>query len=64
MPAEAKGKVPVIIQSSFGFGKKGGAVSGKRFAAFTSRGYAVAEFSFNQVAVDRGMWNRPVLVSL
>src|SRR5438034_139734 len=48
----AKGKVPVIIQSSFGFGKKGGAASGKRFTTFTSRGYAVAEFSFNQVASD------------
>src|SRR5436309_6455297 len=50
LPADAKGKVPVIIQSSFGFGKKGGAASGKRFTTFTSRGYAVAEFSFNQVA--------------
>src|SRR5205085_656101 len=51
LPADVKGKVPVLIQSSFGFGK-GGGTSGKRFTTFTSRGYAVAEFSFNQVAPD------------
>ena len=37
----------VNIQGSFfGFGKGGGAASGKRFATFTGRGYAVAEFDF------------------
>lgn len=51
LPMNAKGKVPVIIQSSFGFG--GGSGSGKRFMAFTSKGYAVAELSFNQVAADK-----------
>jgi hypothetical protein len=53
LPSDAKGKVPVVIQSSFGrgFGKRGGAAS-KRFTTYTRRGYAVAEFSFNQVASD------------
>ncbi|HEY8504629.1 MAG TPA: hypothetical protein VIL46_08605, partial [Gemmataceae bacterium] len=52
LPSEAKGKVPVLVQSTFGF-RKGGAPSGRRFATFTGRGYAVAELSFNQVATDR-----------
>ncbi len=51
LPDGIKGKVPVLIQSSFGFGG-GGPPSGRRFATFTGRGYAVAEFSFNQVASD------------
>jgi len=51
LPAGATGKVPVLIQSSFGFGK-GGAASSKRFTTYTNRGYAVAELSFNQVAAD------------
>jgi endo-1,4-beta-xylanase len=53
LPAGAKGKVPVIIQSTFGPGFGKGPVSGKRYAVFTSRGYAVAELSFAQVAGDR-----------
>ena len=50
-PIDAKGKLPVIIQGAFTFGK-GGAVSGKRYTPFTSRGYAVAEFEFGQLAPD------------
>jgi endo-1,4-beta-xylanase len=57
MPTEAKGPVPVVVQGSFslpGGGKfkgKGGA-PGRRFAAHAGRGYAVAEFPFNEVAID------------
>jgi len=49
LPADAKGKVPVLIQSAFG---KGGGASGKAYAQYTSRGYAVAEFNWNAVAAD------------
>jgi endo-1,4-beta-xylanase len=52
LPSDAKGKVPVVIQSTFGPGFGKGPPSGKYFTAFTSRGYAVALFSFNQVAAD------------
>jgi len=50
LPAGAKEKVPVLIQSG-GFGGKGGGGS-KRFKTYTDRGYAVAEFSWNAVAGD------------
>jgi endo-1,4-beta-xylanase len=52
LPAGVKGKVPVIIQSTFGPGFGKGPPAGKRYATFTSRGYAVAELSFAQVAAD------------
>jgi hypothetical protein len=51
LPAEAKGKVPVLIQAG-GFGKGGGGAPGKRFKTYTDRGYAVAEFNWNAVAAD------------
>jgi hypothetical protein len=47
LPADAKGKVPVLIQSG-GFGKGGN----KRFKQYTDRGYAVAEFNWNAAAAD------------
>ncbi len=47
LPMNAKGKVPVIIQSSFF--KPGTA---KQFKVFTDQGYAVAEINFNEVAAD------------
>ncbi len=50
MPSDAKGPVPVIVQSSFG--RRGGAPSGKPFALYSKRGYAVAECSYNEVAID------------
>ncbi|MCI0455702.1 MAG: acetylxylan esterase [Gemmataceae bacterium] len=49
LPAGARGKIPVLIQSQ-GFGKGGG--GGKRFKTYTDRGYAVAEFNWNAVAAD------------
>jgi endo-1,4-beta-xylanase len=52
LPSNAKGKVPVLIQGAFGFRPKGAAPSNKRYTTFTSRGYAVAEISFQQVAAD------------
>lgn len=52
LPMNAKGKVPVLIQSTNPFSKGGGGASGKRFKAFTDRGYAVAEFNWNAIAVD------------
>jgi endo-1,4-beta-xylanase len=53
LPMNAKEKVPVLIQSTgFGFGKKGAGAPGARFKTYTDRGYAVAEFSWNSVAVD------------
>lgn len=53
LPMEAKGPVPVLIQSTgFGFGGKGKDTSGKRFKQITDRGYAVAEFGWNSVAAD------------
>ena len=51
MPQDAKGPVPVVIQSGFGAGKKG-PPTGKPYAVFTQRGYAVAECYFNEVAID------------
>jgi endo-1,4-beta-xylanase len=50
-PADAKGPMPVIIQGAFFFGRKAPA-SGRRFAAFTKRGYAVAELPFTEIAAD------------
>jgi hypothetical protein len=55
LPMDAKGKVPVLIQSG-GFGGKGGAPGGgvgKRFKTYTDRGYAVAEFNWNAAAADK-----------
>lgn len=49
LPADAKAPVPVIVQSGFG---RRGAASGRRYALFTRRGYAVAECQFNEVALD------------
>jgi endo-1,4-beta-xylanase len=49
-PTDAKGPLPVVVQSSFG--PRGGAPSGKRFATYAQRVYAVAECSFNEVAID------------
>ena len=53
LPKDAKGPLPVIVQSSFG-ARPGGITgpAGKPFAAYTQRGYAVAEMSFNEVALD------------
>jgi endo-1,4-beta-xylanase len=50
LPSDAKGPVPVVIQS--GFGRLGG-TSGMRFTAFTKRGFAYAECNFNEIALDR-----------
>ena len=49
LPPDAKAPVPVVVQS--GFGRRGPS-SGQRFSLFTRRGYAVAECSFNEVALD------------
>jgi endo-1,4-beta-xylanase len=50
VPTEAKGPVPVVVQS--GFGPRKGPPSGRPFAAYAKRGYGVAECSFNEVAID------------
>jgi hypothetical protein len=57
LPSEAKEKVPVLIQASFGgFGKKGDNKAapppGQPFAQYTKRGFAVAQFVWNTVAAD------------
>ena len=54
LPSNTEGKVPVIIQGAFGRrpGQESGPPPGERFATYTSRGYAVAEFDFQQVAAD------------
>jgi len=49
LPQDAKGPVPVVIQSGFG---RRGAPSGRFFTTFTKRGYAVAECYFQEVATD------------
>lgn len=50
LPSETKGKLPVVIQSSFGpwMAKP----TGKFYAIFGQRGYAVAECSFVEAAAD------------
>src|SRR5207302_2213627 len=53
LPKDAKGPVPVVVQS--GFGRPGGGKgppSGKPFVTYTRRGYAVAELSFQELAAD------------
>ena len=53
LPAGAKGPVPVVVQSSFGFGRPPGKVAvGRPFAAYAKRGYAVAECRFSEFAAD------------
>jgi endo-1,4-beta-xylanase len=49
LPQNAKDPVPVIVRSGFG---RRGAPTGKSFTPFTQRGYAVAECSFQEVALD------------
>ena len=54
-PKDAKGPVPVVVQSAFSFGKgRPGAStekpSGRPFAAHARRGYAVAQLNFQQLA--------------
>jgi endo-1,4-beta-xylanase len=49
LPQNAKGPVPVVIQSGFG---RRGAASGRRFTVFTKRGYAFAECNFQEAAPD------------
>jgi endo-1,4-beta-xylanase len=49
LPPDAKAPVPVVVQSGFG---RRGAASGQRFTLFTKHSYAVAECSFNEVAMD------------
>lgn len=51
LPMNAKEKVPVLVQSTGFFVKKGGA-PGQRFKTYAERGYAVVEFSWNAVAAD------------
>jgi hypothetical protein len=50
LPSEAKGKLPVVIQSSFG--PRMPTPMGKFYAIFAQRGYAVAECSFVEAAAD------------
>jgi endo-1,4-beta-xylanase len=50
VPQDAKDSVPVVVQSSFV--RPGAAPSNQRFTMLTKRGYAVAECSFNEVALD------------
>jgi endo-1,4-beta-xylanase len=54
LPMNAKGKVPVIIHYSSGsiVGKKRTGLSGKHLTMFTGRGYAIAEFSSQQIVLD------------
>jgi endo-1,4-beta-xylanase len=49
LPQDAKDPVPVLVQSGFGRRR---ILDGRPFALFTKRGYAVAECSFNEVALD------------
>ncbi len=51
-PRDAKKAVPVVMRSSFGRRGQGAPPSGKPFAAFTKRGYGVAELSLQEVALD------------
>jgi hypothetical protein len=59
-PKDAKGPVPVVVQSAFGFGGgRPGArettppkPSGRPFAAYAKRGYAYAELNYQQLAAD------------
>jgi endo-1,4-beta-xylanase len=51
-PQDAKRPVPVVIQSAFFWGGRGGEASGRRFSPFTKRGYAVAECNFQEAAAD------------
>jgi endo-1,4-beta-xylanase len=54
-PKGAKEPLPVVIQSSFGFGRGGAAPakpSGQPFAGYAKRGYAVAQLNFQQLAPD------------
>jgi endo-1,4-beta-xylanase len=52
LPTGAKGPAPVVIQST-GFGPpKAGTPVGARFKTMADRGYAVAEFNWNAVALD------------
>ncbi len=48
LPANAKGPAPVVIQSGFGRFR----TPPRFFTPFTRRGYAVAECSFNEAAID------------
>jgi endo-1,4-beta-xylanase len=50
LPSDGKEPLPVVVQSSFG--RRGGASTNKRFTVYTERGYAVAECSFNEAAID------------
>jgi endo-1,4-beta-xylanase len=53
LPKDAKGPVPVVVQSTFfGFGKGKGGNPNARYKVYGDRGYAVAEFSWNAVAAD------------
>ncbi len=55
LPAKAKGPAPVVVQSGFGRRRATqapGAGSGKPFALFAKRGYAVAEMDFQELAAD------------
>ena len=64
LPKEPRGPYPVVVQGSFGFGRPGpGRVGGSpalkkqgprpNFTGiFTTRGYAVAEFNFQEAALD------------
>ncbi|MFO0968114.1 MAG: hypothetical protein U0793_21370 [Gemmataceae bacterium] len=49
LPADAKGKVPVVIRRNLG----GGPPSGARFSSFTDRGYAVIDVRFAEIARDQ-----------
>src|SRR5262249_19698576 len=51
-PQNAKDSVPVLVQSSFGRHDTSQPPSGRRFSTFTKRGYAVAELSFQELAID------------
>ncbi len=50
LPGEAKGKMPVVIQSSFG--PRMPVPMGRFYAIFGQRGYAVAECAFVEAAAD------------
>jgi endo-1,4-beta-xylanase len=49
LPQDVKDRFPVVIQSSFG---RRAAPPGRSFTMFTNRGYAVAECSFQELAID------------
>jgi endo-1,4-beta-xylanase len=50
IPQDAKEPVPVVVASAFGRGAL--TPPGRVFAPYAKRGYAVAQCSFNEVAVD------------